>query len=170
MLAAFAQTHPQIEVRLVVGNREDTIAALAQLELDIAVMGRPPETIEVEKQAIGDHPHVVIAAPQHPLATRRRLPLDALGKETFLVREPGSGTRSLMERMLAKAGMAPRDYAKFGLAFFQAAMVHSMRSGMMGEVPKQMQARVNMANVEFVAAHQEQIDALIAEFKALSQQ
>jgi LysR family transcriptional regulator for metE and metH len=114
MLAAFAQTHPQIEVRLVVGNREDTIAALAQLELDIAVMGRPPETIEVEKQAIGDHPHVVIAAPQHPLATRRRLPLDALGKETFLVREPGSGTRSLMERMLAKAGMAPRIGMELG--------------------------------------------------------
>lgn len=114
MLAAFAGAHPQIEVRLVVGNREETIAALAQLKLDIAVMGRPPETIEVEWQAIGEHPHVVIASPQHRLVSHRRLPLDALGKETFLVREPGSGTRSLMERMFAKAHMAPRIGMELG--------------------------------------------------------
>jgi LysR family transcriptional regulator for metE and metH len=114
VLVAFAEAHPQIDVRLIVGNREETIAALAQLELDIAVMGRPPENIEVEQQAIGDHPHVVIAAPQHRLASRRRLSLEALGGETFLVREPGSGTRSLMERMFAKAHMSPRIGMELG--------------------------------------------------------
>jgi LysR family transcriptional regulator for metE and metH len=114
MLVAFAEAHPRIDVRLIVGNREETIAALGQLELDLAIMGRPPEAIAVEQQEIGDHPHVVIAAPRHRLAGRRRLPFAALGEETFLVREPGSGTRLLMERLLAKAGLAPRIGMELG--------------------------------------------------------
>ncbi len=110
MLAAFAESHPQIDVRLIVGNREETIAALAELELDIAIMGRPPETIAVEQQAIGEHPHVIVAAPRHRLAapSGRRLALEALSAETFLVRERGSGTRTLMERIFAKARLVPR--------------------------------------------------------------
>jgi LysR family transcriptional regulator for metE and metH len=114
MLAAFAEAHPQIEVRLVVGNREDTIAALAKLELDIAVMGRPPESVEVEQQIIGDHPHVVIAAPHHRFASRRRIALKALGDEKFLSREAGSGTRILMERIFAKAEIVPRVGMELG--------------------------------------------------------
>ncbi len=114
MLAAFAEAHPQIEVRLVVGNREDTIAALAQLDLDIAVMGRPPESIEVEQQIIGDHPHVVIAAPHHRFASRRRIALKALDNEKFLLREAGSGTRTLMERMFAKAEIVPQIGMELG--------------------------------------------------------
>ncbi|KAB2919256.1 MAG: LysR family transcriptional regulator [Hyphomicrobiaceae bacterium] len=114
MLAAFAEAHPQIEVRLVVGNREDTIAALAQLDLDIAVMGRPPESIEVEQQIIGDHPHVVIASPNHRLASRRRIALQALDNEKFLLREAGSGTRTLMERMFAKAEIVPQIGMELG--------------------------------------------------------
>ena len=38
-----------------------------------------------------------MASPDHPLARRRRIPLTALANETFLVREPGSGTRSAMQ-------------------------------------------------------------------------
>jgi LysR family transcriptional regulator for metE and metH len=114
MLAAFAEAHPQVEVRLAVGNREDTIAALARLDLDLAVMGRPPESIEVEQQIIGDHPHVIIAAPRHRLASRRRIPLEALHSEKFLLREAGSGTRMLMERMFAKAEVVPQIGMELG--------------------------------------------------------
>jgi DNA-binding transcriptional LysR family regulator len=36
------------------------------------------------------------------------VPPSALGEETFLVREPGSGTRLLMERLFAENRVAPR--------------------------------------------------------------
>ncbi|MFO1073336.1 MAG: LysR family transcriptional regulator [Geminicoccaceae bacterium] len=105
-LAAFARQRPAVELRLVVGNRSDTIAALERFELDLAVMGRPPEHFAVERAAIGDHPHVVIAAPDHPLVRRRGLTLADLTAQTFLMREAGSGTRLLLERLLAEAGLA----------------------------------------------------------------
>jgi DNA repair exonuclease SbcCD ATPase subunit len=73
----------------------------------------------------------------------------------------------LVLNALNSAGMAPRDYAKFALAFFQAAMLHGMqKSGMIKEVPKDLQATVNMDNVKFIEANQAEISALMAEFQA----
>lgn len=106
-LAAFARSHPGIELRLTVGNRAEILRAIEHYELDVVVMGRAPQRFEMVASPIGDHPHVIIAAPDHPLCGRRRLPARALSGETFLVREPGSGTRGLMERYFEKAGVTP---------------------------------------------------------------
>lgn len=108
LLAAFRSRHPQIDLVLRVGNREETVAELEDFSLDLAVMGRPPQRIEVELKPIGPHPHVIIAAPDHALAGRSSLPLTALAAETFLLREPGSGTRNLCENLLAGMNAQPR--------------------------------------------------------------
>lgn len=105
-LADFKRRHPAAELRLLVGNREETIAALEGFAFDLAVMGRPPEHFPVEQAVIGDHPHVIVASPDHKLAGRRRIALNDLRDETFLIREHGSGTRMLAERLFASAGMS----------------------------------------------------------------
>ena len=106
-LAAFRKERPRIDLKLAVGNRAVTIAALCNFDLDLAVMGRPPDDIAVEAATIGDHPHVIIAPPDHPLAGRR-LALAALADQTFLMREAGSGTRALAQKLFAEAGFEPR--------------------------------------------------------------
>lgn len=107
MLAAFAKEHPKVELQLVVGNRRDIIAQFEAGALDLCVMGRPPETGEVESHLIGPHPHVIVGPPEHRLAGRKGLAPAALAEETFLVREVGSGTRTLMETFFARAGVQP---------------------------------------------------------------
>jgi len=113
-MGAFGKLHPDIELRLLVSNREDIFKALREDTIDICVMGRPPEDIEVERWVIGDHPHIVIAAPEHPFAERRHIDLASLAGDTFLVREPGSGTRMLMEHKLAEAGISPQIGIEIG--------------------------------------------------------
>jgi len=108
MLAAFARSHPGIDIELVVGNREETIAAFKSGRLDVAIMGRPPEDVEVESTPIGDHPQVIIAQPDHPLAKRRAIPPQQIAGETILMREVGSGTRLMAEGFLTKHGIKPR--------------------------------------------------------------
>jgi DNA-binding transcriptional LysR family regulator len=98
LLALFAQQHPQVELKLSVSNREAVIGQLTENQVDLAIMGTPPRALDAAATAFAPHPLVVISAPDHPLAARRRIPLAALENETFLVREPGSGTRSAMER------------------------------------------------------------------------
>lgn len=94
---------PGVEIALKIGNREETIAALVDGGVDLAIMGRPPAAHLAEAQPLGPHPHVVIAAPDHPLAATE-VTVDALINETFLMREPGSGTRILAERYLDQIG------------------------------------------------------------------
>lgn len=107
-IAAFARAHPGIDVRLIIGNRGEILQALSDFSLDVAIIGRPPPEPALEKVLIGDHPHLIIAPPRHPLAGKTTHKVSALADETFLIREQGSGTRALMERMFADAGMVPR--------------------------------------------------------------
>lgn len=113
-LADYAKTHPHAEMRLQVGNREETIAALRNYELDFAIMGRPPDDFEVEMSVIGDHPHIIVGPPDHPLARRKDITFANLANETFLLREQGSGTRLLMQRLFLDAGLNPNIGMEIG--------------------------------------------------------
>ena len=107
-LAAFMRAHPGVDLHLHVGNRGETIAALERFDLDLAVMGRPPQGFPVEATAIGPHPHVVIAPPDHPLTRRDVVGLEDLRAEAFLLREEGSGTRLLVAMLFEQVGLPPR--------------------------------------------------------------
>ncbi len=97
LMAAFMAKYPDIEMRLIVGNRSETIVSLRDHDIDIALMGRPPAGVPVRAAVFGDHPLVIIAAPDHPLAAMRDISRETIARESFLMREPGSGTRISME-------------------------------------------------------------------------
>ncbi|WP_136656706.1 LysR family transcriptional regulator [Nitratireductor sp. XY-223] len=101
LIAAFKDSHPAIKIDLFVGNRADTIGALREQSIDIALMGRPPADIKVNASVFGDHPLVIIAPSDHPLAERREISKAEIAQEEFLVREPGSGTRISLEIFFA---------------------------------------------------------------------
>jgi DNA-binding transcriptional LysR family regulator len=108
LLARFHERHPAVRVSLSVNNREVIVRELERNEIDVAIMGTPPQRIETQAVPFSDHPLVIVAPPSHPLARRRRIPLGALDGEHFLVREQGSGTRSSMERFFAERGFVPK--------------------------------------------------------------
>ena len=95
---------PDIRVDLKIGNRRHIISALVDQSIDLAIMGRPPRYPAVDSVALGDHPHILIAKPDHPLITARDISPERLLAETFIMREAGSGTRILMERFLDRVG------------------------------------------------------------------
>ena len=110
-IAAFSRRFPKIDVMLQIGNREDIRDALRGYDLDIAIMGQPPADVEVEMRLLGKHPHIIVAAAGHPLARKRKLTAADLAQETFITREPGSGTRMLMEQFFQRSGLK----AKIGM-------------------------------------------------------
>jgi DNA-binding transcriptional LysR family regulator len=101
LMAAFMKEYPDIEMRLIVGNRAETIANLRNHDVDVALMGRPPKDVPVRALAFGDHPLVIIAPPDHPLAKARDISKERIAKENFLIRERGSGTRISLEIFFA---------------------------------------------------------------------
>ncbi len=104
LVARLLRLLPDIEVTLRIGNRDTILAALAADQLDLAIMGRPPREPAVIADPVGPHPHIIIAAPDHPLAPADPVMPGDLLAQTFLSREEGSGTRTLMTRFLDRIG------------------------------------------------------------------
>lgn len=102
ILAAFKRGQPNIEVTLHVGNRAEIVASLRDHMVDLALMGRPPREVAVRATMFGPHPFVLIASPDHPLAGRRHIRKEELARESFLVRETGSGTRMALDMYLSE--------------------------------------------------------------------
>lgn len=97
LLAECCKRHPQVSVSLNVSNRETLLRQLAQNEMDMVIMGKPPADLELQATAFMKNPLIIIAAINHPLANDKQIPLNRLQEEIFLVREQGSGTRIAME-------------------------------------------------------------------------
>ncbi len=125
VIAGFSRLHPQVEVSLTVGNREQVIEALTRMTIDVAIMGRPPPEGHVRAEAFGRHPLVVVAAPGHPLARRAHVALDDLAEEPFLLREEGSGTRSVFDELFREA--RPRQ----GRVFIEIGSNETIKQGVM---------------------------------------
>lgn len=105
LLAEFVKHHPGTQVHLEVANREELVAQLQENIPDMAIMGTPPDNLELTAQAFMQNPLVVIARPDHPLATANRIPLSQLVNENFILRERGSGTRIAVERFFDSRGV-----------------------------------------------------------------
>jgi DNA-binding transcriptional LysR family regulator len=87
------------------GPRRRFLFALARLSFLSMIGGA--ERIEVKSAVIGEHPQVIIAPPDHPLAKQRSISPREIAKQPILMREVGSGTRLLAERFLAQHGIEP---------------------------------------------------------------
>ena len=105
LLATFSQRFPTVTVSLNVTNRQTLLVQLGNNEMDMAIMGRPPEGLDLVAESFMDNPLVVIAPVNHSLARKKDIPLDRLQEETFLMREEGSGTRIAMERYFEARGV-----------------------------------------------------------------
>ncbi len=107
VLAAFRRSHPDLRIALCIGNRDEILAKLEGYDIDLAVMGRAPEHLDVEQEVFGEHRYVVIGPPDHPLAGQRGIPIARLAAETLLMRENGSGTRLHLDSLLTASGVQP---------------------------------------------------------------
>jgi LysR family transcriptional regulator, low CO2-responsive transcriptional regulator len=105
LMALFRTQHPDVHLSLNVVNRETLLQHLTGNSVDLALMGQPPEGLDLTAQPFMDNPLVVIAATGHPLAEVRDIPLARLVEEPIVGREQGSGTRSALEKFLAEHGL-----------------------------------------------------------------
>jgi DNA-binding transcriptional LysR family regulator len=117
LLAEFRRRSPGIAVHMAVSSREDLSRRVLDGDVDLALMGRGAETGTAEAAASGrlvrepfaSNPHVIIAWPGHPLASARGIAPIELRHESLVQREPGSGTRAMLDAFLAMHRIVPRE-------------------------------------------------------------
>jgi len=117
LLADFRRRAPGIAVHMAVSTREELSRRVLDGDVDLALMGRGAETGTEAAAASGrlvrepfaSNPHVIIAWPGHPLAAERGIAPIELRHESIVQREPGSGTRAMLDAFLAMHRIVPRE-------------------------------------------------------------
>lgn len=104
VLAGFRSRHPHVGVRLEVGNRDRVRPLLERHEVDLVLGGGPEADSNVTVLAVRAHELIVVAPPEAVPGTD---PARRLAQQTWLLREPGSGTRAVTEAFLARLELDP---------------------------------------------------------------
>lgn len=147
LMRAFSQREPAIELTLVVGNRNLVIDRVLDHSVDVAISGRPPADDRLAAEPMLDNEIACITAPDDP-AAGRRLEAAALADRVWLLRERGSGTRTMNEQFLADRGLRPATLtlgsngaikqaarAGLGISLMSRAPVRAeLDSGLLGEL------------------------------------
>jgi LysR family transcriptional regulator, low CO2-responsive transcriptional regulator len=148
LMRAFSEQHPEIELTLAVGNRQDVLERVLGHEVDVAISGKPPADDRLLAEPLIDNEITCITSPDDPATMRGPQEASGLAGRSWLLREAGSGTRALNEQFLAERGLRPatltlgsngaiKQAARAGLGvslLSRAAAEGELASGRLGEI------------------------------------
>lgn len=99
LVASWKQAHPRSHVLLDIANTHDVFELIASFRADIGFIEGTHSHPELTVRKWRSDEIVVVAAAGHPLAGRRASARQ-LNQATWVLREPGSGTREASDRWL----------------------------------------------------------------------
>jgi DNA-binding transcriptional LysR family regulator len=109
-IAAFRKTHPGIDLHVTIANTEQVAQAVHRGDADLGfVEGEVDDPSLAIRKMEGDSLAIVVGA-SHPWIGKARITPKLLTETCWILREPGSGTRSMFEAALKKLGMKLSDF------------------------------------------------------------
>lgn len=114
ILHRFHESYPHVALSLRIKNTRDIIEELRTVPLDVAFVEGPIENGDLRVTPwIVDH-LVVIAPAHHVLCHRERITIEDILQFPYIQREPGSGTREIVEQAFAVRGLSPTIAIELG--------------------------------------------------------
>lgn len=110
LLSAFRAKHPAITVQLYTGNTEEINRMLTDGQLLIGLVEAPLYDTRVIQMPFLEDELGVIVPPHHSLSRRSSLQFHELLEDRLMIRESGSGTRTVLASALEQEGMHLRDF------------------------------------------------------------
>jgi DNA-binding transcriptional LysR family regulator len=107
VLGEFKARYPAVVPRLFVANSEAVQDRVAERALDLGFIEGESHLPSLVTDMICDDELQVVCAPAHPLAKLKSVTPKVLTEHAYISREPGSGTREVIDHYLQKAGVAP---------------------------------------------------------------
>ncbi|PPC97273.1 LysR family transcriptional regulator [Methylotenera mobilis] len=98
LVAKFLQEHPESSIQLQVHNTSTVVQQIANHELDLGLIEGDCNHPDIEVQQWVADELVVFASPHHPLAAVKKITMEQLLQEQWILREKGSGTRATFDR------------------------------------------------------------------------
>ncbi|HVL51182.1 MAG TPA: LysR family transcriptional regulator [Actinomycetota bacterium] len=114
ILKLFRQGQDGVELWMEVGNLQGVFDSLLSYQVDLGIGGRPPDDGEISGEPFLDNRLVVVGSPEHRLANAGPVEASRLARETWLLREGGSGTRSNTEEFFTESGIDAPPFMTLG--------------------------------------------------------
>ena len=106
LLGKFRQKHPELSIRLKVGNTESIVSMVEHNVVDLAIVEGTVSNKNLLVESCRRDELVGIMPPDHELANREGLSVEELMPYAFICREEGSGTREIVLAYLHEQGFA----------------------------------------------------------------
>lgn len=112
---AYLQKHyPLIKPTITIGNTKEISTLVIEGRLDIGIVEGELEHEKLHAESFAKDQMYVVAASSHPFGAGEDIDAASLQQETWIVREEGSGTREVTDRMFLEQGIKPSNRMEFG--------------------------------------------------------
>lgn len=114
ILGEFNRDYPHIDIQLKVANRQEIVDRLEKNLDDLVILSQVPKKMPIVAEQFLEDSLVIVAPPGHLLTKKKKIDIKTLANEHFIIRESGSGTRMVMERLLRKYHLHPNIIMELG--------------------------------------------------------
>jgi DNA-binding transcriptional LysR family regulator len=104
-LQAFQGAHPDIKIAVRIANTEQVAADVRDGIADVGFVEGDVDDGALSARRIDGDALIAVVGPRHPLANHRKPPAEWITRTPWILREPGSGTRTMFERALKRRGL-----------------------------------------------------------------
>jgi DNA-binding transcriptional LysR family regulator len=134
LIGDFRKEHPSFIISLKIADTKEVIQYVLQDHVEFGIIGAKLNHPSLHYEKYEEDEIIVVAPADHPLTRKKRVNLDELLKEPWIIREEGSGTQMAVEKALRRKGKSLKQFnvvmemgstssvkegvkAKLGLAF-----------------------------------------------------
>lgn len=113
-IARLTKQYPEIQPKITIGNTQDIAKQVEEMSLDIGIVEGDVVAKTLQVKPFATDEMCIVAAHDHPLASKEKVTKKDLEEQTWIIREEGSGTREAAVRLLDKIGIVPERQMNFG--------------------------------------------------------
>jgi DNA-binding transcriptional LysR family regulator len=130
VMGGFQREAPGITISLFIADSQEIIDSLLDGEIEVGVVGMRFDGERFDVYPLFHDRVIVIASPEHPLASRGEVSWEELRGAPLLIRERGSGTRKAFEGYIQEAGLRLDDFSIIGEVGSSTAVKQGVKLGM----------------------------------------
>jgi len=134
LMGDFKKEYPRFIISLKIADTKEIVQYVLQDSVEFGIIGAKLNHPSLHYERYEEDEIIVVAPPDHPLTRKKRVKVEELLKEPWIIREEGSGTQMAIEKALRKKGKSLKQFnvvmemgssssvkegvkAKLGLAF-----------------------------------------------------
>jgi DNA-binding transcriptional LysR family regulator len=152
LVGDFKKEHPHFILSLKIADTKEIIQDVLQGDVEFGMIGAKLDHPSLRFEKYEEDEIIVVASSGHPLARKKRVDVEELLREPWIIREEGSGTQMAVEKALRKKGKSLKQFnagmkmgstssvkegvkAKLGLAFISGrATEEELNRGLLSRI------------------------------------